>query len=260
MIQKQKNLILIIILLLSLFGCSSKKSDTNNKIQVKVERDTLTYFDESRNRKIPIALYKNSNQELKNKTPILFSHGYGMNLGDAYINDYAYLLEALAKNGYFVVSIQHELTTDELLSPELPAKKVRMPNWKRGAENIGYVLQRLKKDYPELNFKKTVLIGHSNGGDQSVLFVHQYPELVNKLISMDNRRMDLPKTSKPKIYTLRSNDHPADEGVLPSEVEQKKYKIIIQPTQINHDKMDKDANEEERKYLITKILEYLDEN
>ncbi len=259
MIREKKNLVYIFVLLLSLIGCGTKKSDTNHQIQPKVERDTLTYFDESRNRKIPVAFYKDSNQEIKQKTPILFSHGYGMNLGDAYINDYAYLLEALAKNGYFVVSIQHELTTDELLSRELPAKKIRMPNWKRGAENIGYVLQRLKKDYPELNFNKTVLIGHSNGGDQSALFTLQHPELINKLIAMDNRRMDLPKTSKPRIYTLRSNDHPADEGVLPSEDEQKKYKITVQPTQINHDKMDKDATEEERNYLITKILEYLNE-
>jgi hypothetical protein len=32
----------------------------------------------------------------------------------------------------------------------------------------------------------------------------------------------------PKIYTLRSNDYPADEGVLPGEEEQKKYQMTVQ--------------------------------
>jgi len=91
----------------------------------------------------------------------------------------------------------------------------------------------------------------------SVLFAHLYPELVEKIISMDNRRMKLPRTAKPKVFTLRSNDYPADDGVLPTSEEIKKFDITVQFTNINHSNMDSDATEEERKYINSKILDYL---
>lgn len=248
------NILSFLFLSFLVFSCQSKKATTEKK---SFKIDTLSYFDQSRNRKIPVAIYQPENEKSGNKIPIFFSHGYGMNQGDAYFADYPYLLEALAKNGYLVVSIQHELKTDELLSRELPAKKFRMENWKQGSANIGYVINQIKTKYPKLKFDKLILMGHSNGGDQSALFANQHPELVDKLITMDNRRMDLPRTSHPKIYSLRSNDHPADEDVLPTEEDRKKFGIVIQNTNINHDRMDNDADEEERKYLISKVLEYL---
>jgi len=254
--QGTRNLCLLISILLFSVSCSSKKIIPNHS-EKSFKIDTLTYFDQSRNRKIPIAIYQSSNKKLQNKIPVIFSHGYGANKGDDYLADYTYLLEFLAEKGYFVVSIQHELKTDELLAMDEPFKVTRMQNWKRGAENIGFVLQQIKKNYPNLNYQKLALIGHSNGGDMSVLFVHQFPGLVDKLISMDNRRMDLPRTSQPKIYSLRSDDYPADEGVLPTEEEQKKFGITVEFTNIHHSNMDNDANTEERKFLTSKILEYL---
>ena len=76
---------------------------------------------------------------------------------------------------------------------------------------------------------------------------------------MDNRRMHFPRISKPKIYTLRSKDYPADKDVLPTEEEQKKLGMTVEFTAINHSSMDNDATEDERKYIITKILNYLNE-
>ena len=64
-------------------------------------------------------------------------------------------------------------------------------------------------------------------------------------------------TSSPQIFSLRSNDYSADENVLPSDEEAKKYNITIDFTDINHSNMDNDATEKERKYLTKKILEYL---
>jgi hypothetical protein len=101
------------------------------------------------------------------------------------------------------------------------------------------------------------LIGHSNGGDMTVLFAHKYPNLAHKIISLYNRSMELPRTSIPKIYTLRSKDYPADLGVLPTDREIQKYNLTVQFTEINHSNMDNDANEEEGRYLIAKIFEYL---
>ena len=217
------------------------------------------YIDSTRGRLIPVAIYQPVNLQVGNITPIIFSHGYGANKGDDYAVDYTYLLEALAEKGYFIISIQHELETDQLLPMEEPFKTTRMPNWKRGSENIRFVLNRIKKEFPSLNYNKLAVIGHSNGGDMSVLFAHQHPELINKLISMDHRRMYLPRTSKPQIYTLRSNDYPADPEVLPTDEEKKNFGITVEFTNINHSSMDNDATDEERKYLSSKILKYLDE-
>ncbi len=74
---------------------------------------------------------------------------------------------------------------------------------------------------------------------------------------MDNRRMALPRTKKPQIFTLRSSDYPADENVLPTAEEAKKYKITVEFTNIHHSSMDNDANIGEHKYLTEKILAYL---
>jgi predicted peptidase len=250
--------ILILILSLTIIQCSTNKqiiAKTTENIKFKL--DTLTLFDQNRNREIPIAIYQPKDLKKSNKIPIIFSHGYGENNGKDYLQAYTYLTEFLVSNGYFVISIQHELKTDDLLAMTGKLQETRLPNWERGGQNIYYVLKEIKTQYPELRFNDLTLIGHSNGGDMTVLFAHKFPNLVNKIISMDNRRMELPRTSNPKIYTLRSKDYPADEGVLPTDEELKKHNITVQFTNINHSNMDNDANDTERKYLTTKILEYL---
>lgn len=250
--------ILIIILSLIIIQCSTnKRAIYSEDKNLKFKLDTLSLFDQNRNRRIPIAIYQSKNIKKSNKIPIIFSHGYGENNGSDYLKAYTYLTEFLASKGYFVISIQHELKTDEFLAMTGKLQETRKPNWERGAQNILYVLQEIKKDYPQLKYNELTLIGHSNGADMSVLFVHQYPRLLNKIISMDNRRMELPRTSIQKIFTLRSKDYPADENVLPNNEELKKYDITVQFTNINHSNMDNDANESERNYLKMKILEYL---
>ena len=69
--------------------------------------------------------------------------------------------------------------------------------------------------------------------------------------------MPLPRVSSPIVYTLRSNDYPADEGVLPTEAEQEMYGITVQFVPVNHSSMDDDATPEEREIMNTYILEYL---
>ena len=138
-------------------------------------------------------------------------------------------------------------------------KITRKPNWERGCGNILFVINEFKKTNSDLDFKHLTLIGHSNGGDMTALFATEYPKLVYKIITMDNRRMPLPRVNHPRIYTLRSKNYAADEGVLPTEQEQKKYGMIVQFTPINHSDMDNDATIEERKIINTYIEKYLRE-
>lgn len=249
----------VIILCLTIVQCSiSKKTNSNDIQKFEFKVDTLTLNDQTRNRKIPVAIYQPKNENHLNKIPIIFSHGYGENKGGDYLYAYTYLTEFLASKGYFVVSIQHELPTDELLAMTGKLNETRRLNWESGVKNILFVLKEIEKIYPKLEYNKLTLIGHSNGGDMTALFANHYPELVSRIITMDNRRMKLPRTKKIKIFTLRSNDYPADENVLPTDEEAKEYNIVIQPTDINHSNMDNDANEKERKFMANKILEYLE--
>lgn len=246
------------VLLLILYSCMVKKNTVLDNKNYETKLDTLTLFDTNRNRKIPVAFYS---PETDLKIPIqqivIFSHGYGGNKGNDYFV-YSYLTQKLASKGYFTVSIQHELPSDELLPMQGKLQTTRMPFWERGVENILFVLNELKKTRPDLDYQHLTLIGHSNGGDMTALFAVKHPELVYKMIAMDNRRMFLPRTALPKIYTIRSNDYPADEGVLPSPEEQKKYHITVQPTNINHGHMDDKGSQEEKNMLNKLILEYID--
>ena len=256
------NKFFILFLSLILTSCLTSKKATDIQTSTNAfnfKLDSLEMFDSSRNRKIPVAFYyPKTGSKIKNQQIIIFSHGYGQNQGGDKLR-YSYLTEYLAQKGFYVVSIQHELPTDELLPMEGNFQITRRPNWERGAENILFVLNKMKELKPNLDYKHLTIIGHSNGGDMAVLFAHEHPKLVYKVISMDNRRMPLPRVSKPKIYTLRSNDFPADDGVLPTLDEQKKYGIVIQQTQINHSSMDDDATITERKVMNDFIEKYLNE-
>ncbi len=221
-----------------------------------VRLDTLT--DLSRNRQIPIAIYQpQSDPTTGPQKVIIFSHGYGQNKGGDYIA-YSYLTEYLASKGYFVASIQHELPTDSLLPLTGIPQIVRRTNWERGAANILFVLNELKKSNPNTDQQHTVLIGHSNGGDMSMLFAQKYPSSVDRVISLDNRRVAFPRTKKPRIYSLRSNDQVADEGVLPTPEEQAKYQIKIVPlANTAHNDMDDHANHAQREEIRHLIMSFL---
>ena len=95
----------------------------------------------------------------------------------------------------------------------------------------------------------------------SMLFGSKYPALVDKVISLDNRRVPLPRTNHPGIYSLRSADQPADEGVLPTPEEQKKYGMeIIKLNHTMHNDMDNDATEEQRNEINKYIFGFLNEH
>jgi predicted peptidase len=219
----------------------------------------LKLYDQSRQREIPIAIYKPQTDITEKQKVVIFSHGYGQNKGGDYLA-YSYLTEFLASKGYFVVSIQHELATDSLLPLTGNPQIVRRPFWERGADNILFVIRELKKTNPNLDYKHITLIGHSNGGDMTALFPQKYPNAVEKIITLDNRRMLLPKTKKVKVYSLRSSDQPADVGVLPTEREIKKYRMkIVKLANTTHNEMDDNANDEQRKEIQYYALTFLND-
>lgn len=220
--------------------------------------EPMDFFDTTRNRLIPVAMYKpKTKKPAARQKLVIFSHGYGENKGGDNLV-YSYLTESLASEGYLVVSVQHELPTDSLLAMTGNLQITRRGNWERGADNILFVLNQLKKTKPALDYKHVILVGHSNGGDMTALFAHKYPSLAYKIITLDNRRMTLPRVKHPTILSIRSSNLPADEGVLPTLEEMQKFNIqIVQLADTKHDEMDNDANERQRREINKLVLSFL---
>ena len=240
-----------LILLLFCISCATKRNVVRQFDEV--------YLDQKRNREVPVSFYVPLDKVQKKRKVVIFSHDYSKNQPGAN-KEYSYLTNALAKNGYFVVSIQQELPTDDLLPMEGKPQIVRRSNWERGADNIQFVLSQLKDKFSYLDYSKVIISGHSNGGDQSVLFTEKYPEKVWKLITLDQRRYAFPRASQPKIYSLRSSDQPSDEAVLPTAEEQEKLRMtIIKLPNTIHNDMDDDGNDEQKQEIINYFLEFLKE-
>ncbi|HMC96141.1 MAG TPA: hypothetical protein VKG92_00665 [Flavobacteriales bacterium] len=220
--------------------------------------DTLTLFDAARDRRIPVALY-HTGSDLTGLELVILSHGYNENRPGTYLH-YSFLADHLAANGYVVASIQHELPTDEPLPMKGDLLELRRPDWERGVANIRFAMEELERLHPELDRAHTALIGHSNGGDISMLFARTYPALIDKVISLDNRRMPLPRVAEPRIYSLRASDTVADEGVLPSTDEAERYGMrIVQLVGTKHAEMSDRAGEAQRAEMNRLVLGFLNE-
>lgn len=252
------------------FGCTVKKPESNSfktpdiYIRAAIIRiDTPTWVDSVRNRIIPIAIYNrdhltNINATLPKNTKkklVILNPGYGGTR-----NDYGYIANNLAINDYLVVTIQHDLPGDDPLPGTGDIYKLRRPIWDRGVQSIFYVTNKLKKLYPQVDYHNIVLIGHSNGGDISMLIANEHPEFAKVVITLDNRRVAVPRSDHPRIFSIRSTDQPADPGVLPSAEDQKKYKIKIVKVNTIHNDMGGMGNEAQKKEINAYIMDYLNSN
>jgi len=222
--------------------------------------DSLVLYDSARYRAIPVALYQPKGGIKPGTKLIIFSHGYSGGASPSPEREYRYLTESLASQGYFVASIRHELPTDSLIPTIGIPQVVRRPFWERGSNNILFVIHELTKRYPQIDSTRITLIGHSNGGDMTALFAASHPGLVDKIITLDNRRMALPHTRHPRIYSLRSSDQPADEGVLPTAEEMRKYSMeIVQLPHTRHNEMNDSGTEAQHREINTYVLRFLND-
>lgn len=221
-----------------------------------VKLDTITLNDSLRHREIPIAIYSS---QPNSKKLVILSHGYNENRPGSYLG-YSFLAEDLAREGYIVFSIQHELPSDSLMPMMGVPQIVRRPAWERGVANILFLINSLKSTNPNFDFNNISLIGHSMGGDISMLFAQKYPQLISKIISLDHRRVAIPRMYKPKILSLRSTDQIADENVIPTDKQIYDYGMQIIKTSLKHNEMSDQANEAQRKEMNQIILEFLRAN
>ena len=240
------NKILIFIIAILITGCSFTHKNSNEVVISKTEYVN----DNFRNRTFPIEEY--STKQSNNKI-VLINAGYGCSA-----TEYSYIAKNLAKKGYLVVSIQHELQTDEFLPSAENMYEARLPNWKEGIKNIEATIDFLKKKYPNYDFEKLNLIGHSNGGDITMLFATQYPEKLNSAISLDNRRMPIPRTDKFKILSIRADEFQADPGVIPEDSILVKDGIkIFTLKNIGHNYLRDNATKKTKELILSQIDQIL---
>ena len=252
----------IVLLFFVLTSCVSSKKGIY-QIPNFAKKHQITeevWTDNSRKRVIPVAFYLPKNKTSYPNLPIvIISHGYNQNLPGTN-KAYSYFAENLSLKDNFVISIQHELPTDDLLPMSGKVQESRKPFWERGVSNIFFVINELKIKHPELNFNEIILLGHSNGGDMSVLFASEHPKLVYKVITLDHRRIRIPRTKSPQIMSLRSSDQLADENVIPTIEEQELFGIkIIQLKTTIHNEMNDGATEEQKKEMWNYIINFINQ-
>jgi hypothetical protein len=199
--------------------------------------------DESRNRSIPIEIsYPSniSNCTVENKCPVAFlSAGYSV----AHTK-YTFLTNQLAELGYMVVAIRHELPEDPSLSVQGNLFETRSENWIRGARTLGFLKGELEFRYPNYAFNDLLLVGHSNGGDISAWLGNEEKPYVKSIITLDHRRVPVPRTKDISVLSIRGSDFPADDGVLPTVKESTDYDIcIIKIPESKHNDMSDDGPE-----------------
>jgi alpha/beta hydrolase fold len=203
-----------------------------------IRHEMVNLFDTARQRPVALDLAVRRDFEMKAddgywKLPVaIISNGNTVKN-----TEYSFLANAFAARGYLVASIQQDLPTDPPLMTKVGQPYVgRRGVYEKGEANILFVLGELKKLQPNADYDHLTLVGHSNGGDTAMYFAQHHPELVSKVVTLDNLRVPFVLSDKMKILSFRSKDpnFQTDPGVLPTPEQAKQDGIDIVKTQFQH--------------------------
>jgi len=185
-----------------------------------IRHETLTLFDAARQRPVAVDVAVRRDYEMKANNGLWKLPVAVISNGNTVKNtEYSFLANVLAARGYLVASIQQDLPSDPPLMTKVGMPYVgRRGVYLRCEANILFVLGELQKQQPNADYDHLTLVGHSNGGDVSMYVAKQHPELVSKVITLDNLRVPFVLSDRMKILSFRSKDphFKTDPGVLPS--------------------------------------------
>jgi hypothetical protein len=184
-----------------------------------IRHETLSLFDATRQRPVSVDVAVRRDYEMKANNGLWKLPVAIISNGNTVRNtEYSFLANALAARGYLVASIQQDLPSDPPLMTKVGQPYVgRHAVYLRCEANILFVLGELQKLQPHADYDHLTLVGHSNGGDVSMYVAKQHPELVSKVITLDNLRVPFVLSDRMKILSFRSKDpnFKTDPGVLP---------------------------------------------
>jgi hypothetical protein len=176
--------------------------------------------------------------------------------------EYSFLTNLLAARGYLVVSIQHDLDSDDPMVTKVGEEYVgRRTQYNRGIGNILFAIDQLKKIYPNADYRHLTMIGHSNGGDISMYFAKLHPDLVKQVVTLDNLRVPFVTSGKVKILSFRSKDpvFKADPGVVPDDDLCAKAGITVVKTEYQHNDLSDRGPDSVKLSIQDKVNQFLDD-
>jgi len=230
-----------------------------------IHHQTLTFTDVLRgDRPITIDLAVRRDREMESiaemvELPVaILSHGNTVKH-----TEYSFLANLFAARGYMVVSIQHDLETDDPMVTKAGEEYVgRRMQYNRGIANISWAIDELKKRYPNADYRHLTLIGHSNGGDISMYFAKMHPDMVKKVLTLDNLRVPIITDGKIKILSFRSKDpvFKADPGVIPDDEVSAKAGIKVVRTEFQHNDLSDRGPDSVKTSIQSRIHSFLDED
>jgi hypothetical protein len=226
-----------------------------------IRHQTLDLFDAARQRPVSVDLAVRRDYEMRandsdRKLPVaIISNGNTVKN-----TEYSFLQNVLAARGYLVASIQQDLPSDPPLMTIAGQPYVgRLAVYKRGEANILFVIGQLKKIEPNADYDHLTLVGHSNGGDIAMFCAKEHPQLVSKVITLDNLRVPFVLNEKMKILSFRSTDpnFKTDPGVLPTPEQAKLDGIDIVRTPFQHTWMSDRGPENAREQIEATLEKFL---
>ena len=228
-----------------------------------IRHETLNLYDATRQRPVSVDIAVRRDSERKadegagNLPVAIISNGNTVKN-----TEYSFLENVLAARGYLVASIQQDLPSDPPLVTKAGMPYVgRLEVYKRGEANILYVLGELRKIQPNADYNHLTLVGHSNGGDIAMFCATEHPDMVSKVITLDNLRVPFVLNDKMKIISFRSTDpnFKTDPGVLPTPEQAKAEGIDIIKTPFQHTWMSDRGPEEARDKIQSALDKFLGE-
>ncbi|MBR0869266.1 alpha/beta hydrolase [Bradyrhizobium tropiciagri] len=230
-----------------------------------IRHTTMTFHDvlrEDRNVTVDVAVRRDREMqamaEMVDLPVAILSHGNTVKN-----TEYSFLTNVFASRGYLVISIQHDLDSDAPMVTKVGEEYVgRRMQYNRGAFNIMYAIDELKKLYPNADYRHLTLIGHSNGGDISMFFAKQHPELVKKVVTLDNLRVPFITDGKIKILSFRSKDphFKADPGVVPDDETCVRAGIKVVNTEYQHNDLSDRGPDSAKSSIQATVQQFLDED
>ena len=224
-----------------------------------IRHKTLTFFDPLRTDRpvdVDVAVRRDrvmeATAEMFTLPVAILNHGNTVKY-----TEYSFLANLLAMRGYMVVSIRHDLESDGPMVTQDGEEYVgRLPQYNRGIANIRFVIDEMKKHQPDADYSHLTMVGHSNGGDISMYFAKRHPDLIKRVVTLDNLRVPFITDGRFKILSFRSKDSvfKPDPGVVPDDEICEKAGITVVQTPFQHNQLS-DRGPDHVKTTIRSILD-----
>jgi hypothetical protein len=224
-----------------------------------IRHETLTFNDPARdNRPVAVDVAVRRDKEMQANAGMITLPVAILNHGNTVkFSEYSFLANVFAARGYIAISIQHDLPTDASMVTKVGELYVgRQPQYLRGVANIKFAVEEMKTVQPNADYDHLTVVGHSAGADISMYFAKLHPDLVKKIVTLDNLRVPFITDGKFKILSFRSKDpvFKTDPGVIPADDVCEKAGITVVRTGFQHNDM-RDTGPDEAKASIQNMLD-----